>query len=77
MANKAAEYIKELKAESEKLSASELQAKIEELTQKRIAEIRNTKTEVTVKGTSYYVSNDGNDENDGKSPEKRGRQLQR
>ena len=70
MANKAAEYIKELKAESEKLSTSELQAKIEELTQKRIAEIRNTKTEVTVKGTSYYVSNDGNDENDGKSPEK-------
>ena len=32
---------------------------------KRIAEIRNTKTAVKVKGTKYYVSNDGCDENDG------------
>lgn len=70
MKNPAEKYIKELKAQSEKLSPCEVQAKIEELTQKRIDEIRNTKTEVEIKGTSYYVSNDGDDANDGKSPEK-------
>ena len=31
----------------------------------RISEIRNTKTSVKVRGTKYYVSNDGCDENDG------------
>ncbi len=31
--------------------------------------IRNTQTNVRVKGKSYYVSNDGNDDNDGLSPE--------
>jgi hypothetical protein len=32
--------------------------------------ILNSKTEVNVKGTKYYVSNSGNDNNDGKSPDK-------
>ena len=30
--------------------------------------ILNSKTNVTIKGTSYYVSNSGNDNNDGRSP---------
>ena len=31
--------------------------------------IRNSETNVKIKGTSYYVSADGNDENDGLTPE--------
>ena len=31
--------------------------------------IRNTETKVKIKGTAYYVSANGNDENDGLSPE--------
>ena len=41
---------------------------VEELSQKRKDEIRNTRDEITVAGTKYFVSNSGNDENDGKSP---------
>ncbi|MHB8128575.1 MAG: Ig-like domain-containing protein [Mobilitalea sp.] len=36
---------------------------------KRRHTILNSKTTVTVTGTSYYVSNSGNDNNDGRSPE--------
>lgn len=43
--------------------------KLEELKAKRIAEIRGTSTSVNVSGTKYYVSEDGDDLNDGKSPE--------
>ncbi len=43
---------------------------IDELTNKRIDEIKNTKDEVQITGTKYYVSADGNDSNNGKSPEK-------
>ncbi len=43
--------------------------KLEELKEQRIAEIRATKTDVSVKGVSYYVSAEGNDLNDGKTPE--------
>ena len=32
--------------------------------------IRNTPTTVTITGTAYYVSSEGNDKNNGKSPEK-------
>ena len=32
-------------------------------------EILNAKDTIEIKGTTYYVSNDGNDENDGKTPE--------
>ena len=42
---------------------------IEELTQKRIAEIRALPDTIEIKGTKYYVSNDGDDSNDGKTPE--------
>lgn len=44
-------------------------AEVDALSEKRKGEIRATKDEITVTGTKYYVSNDGNDNNDGKSPE--------
>lgn len=65
--NPAEGYIKELKARCENMSPKEVSCEIQKLTEKRIAEIRNTKTEVTVSGKCYYVANDGNDENDGLS----------
>lgn len=43
--------------------------RLDELKAKRISEIRATATEVAVTGTKYYVSNSGDDSNDGKSPE--------
>ncbi len=49
------------------------QAKADEvdaLTNKRIEEIRNTATSVQVTGTKYYFAADGDDANDGLSPEK-------
>ncbi len=54
----------------DKTNADAVEDSIEAYTEKRRQEIANTKTEVTVKGTKYYVSEDGNDSNDGKSPEK-------
>lgn len=41
----------------------------DELFQKRVEEIRKTKTAVNISGTAYYVSNDGNDNNNGLTPE--------
>ena len=70
MQNKASEYISSLYAKSDTLTYTELAGEIQSLTEKRILEIRNTKTEINVKGTSYYVSSDGDDANDGKSTEK-------
>lgn len=37
--------------------------------EKRITEIRSAKTEVEINGTAYFVSNGGDDNNDGLSPE--------
>ena len=45
-------------------------AEVDALTDKRIAEIKNTATTVEVRGTKYYFAADGNDANDGLSPEK-------
>ncbi len=42
---------------------------IEELCERRKTEILSAKDNIEIKGTVYYVSIDGNDENDGKSPE--------
>ena len=47
----------------------EFLAQQEELYAKRKAEILNTKDELVIKGTTYYVSNAGDDNADGKSPE--------
>ena len=45
-------------------------AEVEEISVKRKAEILATPSKnFDIKGTKYYVSNDGNDDNDGKSPE--------
>ncbi len=54
--------------EPSKKTAEEMISEIDALTNKRIDEIRNTKDNVKVTGTKYYVSADGNDSNDGKSP---------
>ncbi len=42
---------------------------VEELSAKRIAEIRGTPTTVAVTGQKYYISADGDDSKDGKTPE--------
>ncbi|MBQ8432812.1 MAG: hypothetical protein IJX28_08010 [Clostridia bacterium] len=41
---------------------------LDELSENRKNEIRTTPDQITVPGTTYYVSNDGDDTNDGKSP---------
>ena len=43
--------------------------KLDELKASRIAEIRSTETAVEITGTKYYVSAEGDDANDGKTPE--------
>lgn len=65
----ARQYISELYAAAGNISDRELREAIEEVAYKRICEIRNTKTELTVTGKSYYVSGMGDDENDGLTPE--------
>ena len=57
--NTSVNYIKSLKAKLPTMSVEEIQTEIQSITDKRISEIRNTPTEVQIKGTSYYVSNDG------------------
>ena len=42
---------------------------IDALSERRKQEILNAKDELSITGTAYYVSNDGDDTNDGKSPE--------
>ncbi len=42
---------------------------IDALSEKRKEEILNAKDKIEIKGSVYYVSNTGNDENDGKTPE--------
>ena len=44
-------------------------AQQEELYAKRKEEILNAKDELVIKGTTYYVSNSGDDNADGKTPE--------
>ncbi len=50
-------------------SAAAVEDAIDAYADIRRKEIRETPTSVKVTGTSYYVSNDGDDSNDGKSPE--------
>ncbi len=44
-------------------------AEFDTLTEKRKSEIRNTPDALTITGTCYYVSNEGDDTNDGRSPD--------
>ena len=67
--NNASQYIEKLRVNCTNMSVNEVENAIAELTKKRIDEIKNTKTEVMITGTSYYVANDGKDDNDGLSPE--------
>lgn len=68
-ANTPKDYIKELYAAAGVLSDDAVCEGIQEVTNKRIDEIRNTKTEVEISGKSYYVSGLGDDGNDGTTPE--------
>lgn len=73
----AEKYIRDLYEASGKMSDKEIRDAIDELAAKRIEEIRNTKTEVTVSGKKYYVSADGDDTNDGLSPESAWKTMKR
>ncbi len=44
-------------------------AQFDEIAEKRKQEILNAKDNIVIKGTTYYVSNAGDDKNDGKTPE--------
>ncbi len=50
---------------------------LEDLYAKRKEEILNSQDEVTAKGETYYVSAEGNDENDGKTPESAWKTLEK
>ena len=50
-------------------ATKEFLAQLEEVSQKRKSEILNAEDRMEIRGNVYYVSNDGNDENDGKTPE--------
>ncbi len=58
-------------------ATKEFLASIEALAEKRKNEILNTTDSITVTGTKYYVANDGDDANDGLSPEKAWKTLDR
>ena len=47
----------------------EVLVSFDELAKKRKNDILNTKDNMTITGAIYYVSNSGDDQNDGKSPE--------
>lgn len=51
--------------------------KYDRLFEKRKAKIKATKTSVKILGTAYYVSNNGDDTNDGKSPKTAWKTLQK
>lgn len=50
-------------------ATKEILNQIEEISQKRKNEILNNQNCVKIEGNTYYVSNFGNDDNDGKSPQ--------
>ncbi len=56
---------------------TEFLKEIELRSEQRKAEILNAKDELKIEGTVYYVSNAGNDENDGKTPESAWQTLKR
>lgn len=52
-----------------KVATDEFLAELDEDANERREAILNSKTDITYSGTAYYVSNEGNDENDGLTPE--------
>lgn len=67
MENKAKSAIRELYEKCDGMDPCELRVAISDLAQRRISEIEITKTEITVTGRAFYVSNEGDDKNDGLS----------
>ncbi len=55
----------------------ELRDKTNSLCEKRKSEILNAQDKLVIKGTIYYVSNDGDDENDGLSPKSAWKTLEK
>lgn len=52
-----------------KKATNEFLSEIEKISQKRKYDILNSNTEVRITGNAYYVSNSGDDDNDGRTPE--------
>ncbi len=68
-------YIEALRRAGDTLSPEAVRDGIDMLSQKRIAEILGSESLYTTGGTVYYVSADGDDTKDGKSPETAWRTL--
>ena len=66
-AKTAKDYIAELRKSASTLTAEAVTEGIDFISEKRIDEIRNTKTNITVTGKTYYVAADGDDTADGLS----------
>ena len=60
-----------------KKADAELISKIDEICEKRIDRILNSPTEVSFSGKAYYVSESGNDTNDGTAPDKAWKSIER
>lgn len=60
-----------------KLATKEFLNEIDNLAASRIAEIRSTADNAVITGVKYYVSNDGDDQNDGLSPESAWKSLKK
>ena len=58
-------------------ATTEFLQQMDETFEKRKKEIRETCDELVITGTTYYVSNSGSDDNDGKSPESSWKTLDR
>ncbi|MBQ2033651.1 MAG: hypothetical protein II217_04655, partial [Alistipes sp.] len=55
-------------ATGREVNAEKYMKMLDRKTDKKRESIRNTKTDIEVRGTKYYVAQDGNDQNDGLSP---------
>ena len=60
--------VKKAMGDAKELDCNMLLQSIEQYAEQRRCEIRSTKTEFVISGAGYYVSNDGDDNNDGRSP---------
>ncbi len=67
-ASTSADYISELYAAASRLSAEAIEDGAEAIAERRVEEILDTTSDISVTGTTYYVSASGNDGNDGRSP---------
>ena len=70
-------YIDALRRAGDTLPPEDIRDGIDMLSEKRIAEILEAESEYPANGAVYYVSADGDDDNDGRSPEKAWRTLEK